>query len=68
MTNFRKINLKKEVQVTGPKSTTFHSCVNSELNNERTDMNPEDYENVVYIGNDTSYGDVFIVLVCPGFD
>lgn len=60
MTSFRRINLEKEVQVTEPKRTTFHSCVNSELNNERACISPKDYKNVVYIGNDISYGDVFI--------
>ena len=60
MTSFRRINLEKEVQVTEPKRTTFHSLVSKQSISQIAKLSPKDYKNVVYIGNDISYGDVFI--------
>ena len=41
------------------KKTVFSKLLDSELNISEAISRPEDYKNVIHIGNDACYGDVF---------
>ncbi len=60
MTNFRRINLEEEIEIIKPKGTIFYNSVNSQLEITTAVLSPEEYENVIHIGEDINYGDVFI--------
>ena len=60
MTIFRKIDLKKLGDEGTSKKTKFTKVVINSYDVEETNTSPSEYENVVHIGRDRVYGDVFI--------
>lgn len=59
MTNFRKINLPTNQSVKEQQKTVFKSFVGT-TRIEVALKHPVDYENIIHIGKDVAYGDVFI--------
>lgn len=60
MTKFRKINLENLGNESSLKKTKFTKVITGGYEVEETDLMPSVYKNVVHIGNDVIYGDVFI--------
>lgn len=60
MTKFRKINLENLGNKKSLKKTKFTKVITESYDVEETDLMPSVYKNVVHIGNDEIYGDVFI--------
>ena len=54
-TNYMSLNIDKQET----KKTIFKKCVSSTLEIFSTVYKPCDFENVLFIGNDKYYGDVF---------
>ncbi len=60
MTKFRKIDLKNLGDKSSLKKTKFTKVITENYDAEETDLLPSVYKNVVHIGKDVIYGDVFI--------
>ena len=63
MTKFKKLNLREINK--GPKETKFLKCVTTNTVDDNEETFPEMYETVIYVGEDISYGDVFIAYDSP---
>ena len=59
MTNFRKINLSTNQSVKEQQKTVFKSFV-ATTRIEVAIQQPVNYKNIIHIGKDVAYGDVFI--------
>lgn len=60
MTKFRKIDLENLGNKSSFKKTKFTTVITESYNVEETNLPPSAFKNVVHIGKDEIYGDVFI--------
>jgi len=59
MTKYSKMEVKKEVK----KKTVFRKALSFDLTvKDNVQFEPENYENVIWLGYDRNYGDIFKVF------
>lgn len=60
MTTFKKLDLRNLGNKSSSKKTEFTKFITGGYDVEETNMLPSEYKNVIHIGRDHVYGDVFI--------